>query len=48
MSPALWMVDDHLRGEAKNGDIEAILEQRIELSQAIHGMFNDRHFRAGL
>jgi hypothetical protein len=37
------MVVEHLRRHTEDGDIEAILEQRIELSHAVHRMFDDRH-----
>ena len=37
---------EHLRRDTKNGYIKAILEERVELGHAIHGMFDDRHVRA--
>ena len=48
MGPALWMVVEHLRGDAENGYIEAILKQCVELRHAVHGMFDDRHVGVGL
>ena len=47
MGPALGVVMEHLRGDTEDGYVEAILEQRVELGHAIHGVFDDRHVRAG-
>ena len=46
--PIPWVVLEHLRGHTEDGYIEAILKQRVELGHAIHGVFDDRHVRAGL
>ena len=48
MCPAPWMVVKHLRGDAEDGHVEAILKQGVELRHAVHGMFDDRHVWAGV
>ena len=42
------MVLEHLWGDTEDGYIEAILKQRVELSHAVHGVFDDRYVWAGL
>ena len=48
MGPALGMVVEHLRRDPENGDVETILEERVELGHAVHRMFDDGDIWSGL
>ena len=47
VGPALGMLVEHLRCDPEDGDIETILEERVELGHAVHGVFDDRHVGSG-
>src|SRR3984957_12711118 len=45
--PTFGVLEEHLRCNPEDGDIKTMLEERVELRHAVHGVFDDHHVGSG-